>query len=493
MTPLLRVLVYSEDRPVLGHLSRLLLACGYEVRQAADATAAALELETWCPHVLVVDAEPGLPQALEICRTASSGTAGTRPYIMMLCRAGASQAIAPAWEAGADDFLHRPVVYGELLARMRFAARALEFERRMARQPGVEPLTGLPNRAAFLHRLRRRLAEWAASSQPPQGPARPHKAPAPVPDRVLPLWVAVADVDRLSAINRRWGWPAGDAVLRHVAELLVHHAGQEAGVASFGAGRFAMLAQTPADQALAWAERIRTAIAADDWAAESALPATPATPPACGITVSLGVAPCPSGVPAEAAVAHAEQALAAAKAAGRNTACPYGEDLRPPKGWTDFAAAGRLFDRTRAGDVMSVISHAVAAEAPASQAWSLLRRTGAPALPVVERNGTLAGLILAENAPSTPQPWEGIPARQVMDRDVALEDESAPFERLREFFTRDSRPAVVVQRAGRPVGLVTADCLAALGVPVGPETFAAAELEGSAGLAVPDLRPLAAE
>lgn len=489
MTQVLRVLVYSEDRPVLGHLSRLLMACGYEVRQATDPIATAMELETWCPHVLLVDSEPGLPQALDVCRAASPGGAGTRPYVMMLCRALDSRVIIEAWQAGADDFLRRPVVYGELLARLRFAARALEFERRITRQPGVDPLTRLPNRAAFLQELRRRLAELATPCPPAPESTRAHKAAAAAPRRAPPLWVAIADVDRLSAINRRWGWPAGDAVLRHAAEVLAHNAGQGASVASLGAGRFAMLwhASSPRG-AVAWAERVRAAVAADG--ADTPAPAPPL--PDCRITISVGIAPCHSGMPVEAAVARAEQALTAAKAAGRNITCAHGEDCRLPPGWTDFAAAGRLFDRTRAADVMSVISRAVQADDPASEAWHLLRRLGTVAVPVVEHDGSLAGLILAENAPLPPQPWEGIPARQVMERDVAVEDDSAPFERLREFFTRDTRPAVVIQRAGRPVGLVTADCLAALGVPVGPETFAA-KPETDTGLAVPDLRPLAGE
>lgn len=491
MTQVLRVLVYSADRPVLGHLSRLLLACGYEARQAADPAAAAIELESWSPQVLLVDSEPALSQALDVCRAASSGSPASRPYIMMLCRAGCSQVIVPAWEAGADDFLHRPVVYGELLSRLRFAARALEFERRMARQPGVEPLTRLPNRATFLQEVRRQLSHWASSRPPGREPASPVHKPGAAGHRVLPLWIVIADVDRLSAINRRWGWPAGDAVLRHVAGLLAHKAGQDTTVASFGAGRFAMLVHAHSPQeAMAWVEEMRTAVAAADRSAETA---PPATPPDCPIAISVGVAACQADIPAETSVARAEQALAAAKAAGRNTSHAYGEERGVPGGWTDFVAAGRLFDRTRAADVMGVIGRVVHAEAPASEAWFLLRRLGTPALPVVERNGALAGLILAENTPATPQAWEGVPAQEVMDRDVAIEDECAPFDRLREFFTRDGRPVVVIQRAGRPVGLVTADCLAALGVPVGPETFAGTELEGSAGLAVPDLRPLGPE
>jgi|GEM_PF-739341 len=492
MTQALRVLVYSKDRQVLAHLWRLLAACGHEVRQAGDDPAMVGELEAFAPHVLLVDLEPGLPELLDVCRAASSGHSSGKPYIMVLGRGRLSEAIRPAWEAGADDFLQRPVVYGELLARLRFAARALEFERRIARLPGIDPLTGLPNRAAFIRRMRARLLE-VTQQQPAPDVGTPARKAVPVPSpAALPLWVAMADLDRLSAINRRQGWPTGDTVLQQLAEALVHQAGQHATVGSFGAGRFAILVECDgSEKARAWAENVRTALAASQGPGQTDSSGVSGTRAGGPVTVSIGLAPCQPGLAPEDVIVQAEQALAAAKSTGRNTACVYGEVLGPPKGWTDFAA-GRLFAHTRAADVMTVVTRVVQADAPASEAWSLLRRLATAALPVVQPNGKLVGLILAEHAPPTPHAWEGATAGQVAERDVPLEDEGASFERLREFFTRDSRPAIVIQRAGKPVGLVTADCLAALGVPVSPETFAMPGAESTAALAVPDLRPLAA-
>ncbi len=304
--------------------------------------------------------------------------------------------------------------------------------------------------------------------------------------------MVIADVDRLDAINRRLGWPAGDAVLRHAAEFFVQQCGPRAVVASFGAGRFAILMDNvQAAEAMALAERLRSDFEGGQRAAGSEAASGPRTPPVGPITISLGLAACQAAAPAEEAITLAEQALAAAKAAGRNIVRAFGEVPGVPGGWTDFAAAGRLFDHTRAGDVMTLVTRSVAADAPACDAWTILRSSAMPAVFVVQRTGSLAGVILAERTPPAMEAWEGVTAEQVMERDVGVEDEATPFEQLREFFTRDNRPAVVIRRSGRPVGLVTPDCLAALGVPVGPETFAAATHD--VGLAVPDLRPLAAD
>ena len=59
-----------------------------------------------------------------------------------------------ALEAGVDDFLAKPVVYCEFLARLRVGARELELERRLGEQARVDPLTGLPNRRALESRLK---------------------------------------------------------------------------------------------------------------------------------------------------------------------------------------------------------------------------------------------------------------------------------------------------------------------------------------------------
>jgi predicted transcriptional regulator len=112
---------------------------------------------------------------------------------------------------------------------------------------------------------------------------------------------------------------------------------------------------------------------------------------------------------------------------------------------------------------------------------------------VVHADGRLAGLVLPESLPSGAEsdPLEMLRVGEVMTTDVPHEDETAKFAALREFFTRDSRPVIVIVRAGRPTGLVTPDNLAALSTPLSTETFATAEcLPGSQGLLVPDLRPL---
>jgi len=124
----------------------------------------------------------------------------------------------------------------------------------------------------------------------------------------------IVDIDRFKAINDCHGHAAGDAVLRHVArhgqavlrctDLFGRYGGDEF---------VAILPETDLPTAAAIAERLRLAVG-------EPLPGAPALP--CdlrSVTVSIGVATVPPGADCvDDLIAQADQALYAAKNAGRN-------------------------------------------------------------------------------------------------------------------------------------------------------------------------------
>jgi len=159
-----------------------------------------------------------------------------------------------------------------------------------------DPLTGLPNRAGF--------AEAAALALAQAG-----RAGAPVA-------AAMLDLDRFKRINDAHGHAAGDAVLRGATAALTGALRPGDVLGRMGGEEFAViLPGLDATAALPVVERLRAAV-------EAAVPH-----PAGGgerVTLSAGVATLP-GLDApglEAALASADAALYAAKAAGRNRALP---------------------------------------------------------------------------------------------------------------------------------------------------------------------------
>ncbi len=148
-------------------------------------------------------------------------------------------------------------------------------------------LTGIKNRRAFGTRLEEEVARATRYS--------------------LPLSLLLLDVDQFKSYNDTFGHPAGDEVLKTVAQLLDQSARETDMAARYGGEEFAvLLPQTDAAGAWVIAERIRQAIARQAW-------------PHRSITVSVGVAHLlPVVDTGSQLIARADEALYQSKAGGRN-------------------------------------------------------------------------------------------------------------------------------------------------------------------------------
>jgi two-component system, cell cycle response regulator len=127
------------------------------------------------------------------------------------------------------------------------------------------------------------------------------------------------DIDHFKSINDIHGHPAGDRVIREVAQRIASHVRPFDMLARYGGEEFVvLLARMDAGAVLEVAERIRAAVAGRPVTFDEGLEV--------GVTVSLGAAVCPliSGGSDDALAAGrsiidaADQALLQAKQAGRN-------------------------------------------------------------------------------------------------------------------------------------------------------------------------------
>jgi diguanylate cyclase (GGDEF)-like protein len=125
-----------------------------------------------------------------------------------------------------------------------------------------------------------------------------------------PFAVCLIDLDHFKAVNDRFGHAAGDAVLRHLAEIVPAELRGVDLFARMGGEEFVVVVPgTGAQGAAACAERIRAAVAAS---------AFPGVPEGTAVRASIGVAAYRAGETPEALLARADQALYQAKAQGRN-------------------------------------------------------------------------------------------------------------------------------------------------------------------------------
>ncbi len=128
-----------------------------------------------------------------------------------------------------------------------------------------------------------------------------------------PMSVIMADLDLLRDINNSYGHLAGDAVLKGIAEIFRMELRHYDVPARFGGEEFSiLLPETPPEQALEIAERIRRAVAEREFEVETAAEPIRAT-------VSLGVAGFPKdGLDANELIHQADLAVYRAKLQGRN-------------------------------------------------------------------------------------------------------------------------------------------------------------------------------
>jgi len=415
----LRVLMVSNERKTLRHLSRFLGALGYQVWQATTTEQALAVLEVAGPDFLIADSEPATSEARELCRMAGRRTRSGPLYTFLMVQRPEARQLVQALEAGVDDFLAKPIIHPELLVRLRAGARVLELERRLGRQSGVDPLTGLANRDAFADRVREELAQVARNHTPPA--------------------CVLLDVDLLGRINHAYGFPAGDAVLGSVAGELARLCPPPKVVSCFGAGRFGvLLPESSTTEAVAWAEQFRAALAQKpiDVDGQTVRP-----------TASFGVAGCEDGVPvADELLDHAAQALESAKSSGRDCVVRFGQFEDETAAWADLATPGRMFERTVARHVMKPCTLLMRPRQTIQQAAALLEQAGLSEAPVVDGDGRLVGLLGAESILEAADGSDASLARvaEVMATEPASFEEDTPFAALLDFFGRDARSAVVI-------------------------------------------------
>jgi putative two-component system response regulator len=118
-----RVLVADDTESVRSLFNRLLAADGHEVISAADGAAALDAIRRFHPDVILLDVTMPHVDGLEVCRRLKADPA-TRltPVVLVTGQTGLDDRIRGI-EAGADEFLSKPVHPHELRARVRSLSR----------------------------------------------------------------------------------------------------------------------------------------------------------------------------------------------------------------------------------------------------------------------------------------------------------------------------------------------------------------------------------
>lgn len=122
-----RILVVDDHPTIAGLMDLLLTQRGYEVVTAESAEQAAAEVRRQAPDLILSDVKMPGKSGYELCRELKSDPA-TRliPFVLITGLTDSADKMRGI-EAGADDFLNKPVLAEELTARVRSLLRVKEF------------------------------------------------------------------------------------------------------------------------------------------------------------------------------------------------------------------------------------------------------------------------------------------------------------------------------------------------------------------------------
>ena len=297
-------ILLAEDDPVTRMLmTRFLKKAGYEVDAVADGAEALDRMTKRYYPILVTDWEmPGM-DGVALCKAVRNMQLDGYVYALLLTARDAKEHIIAGLEAGADDYLVKPVHEPELIARLNAGRRilALEHSLRAANQRNrilsiTDALTGAYNRRYLMEQLPREVERCRRYA--------------------YPLSVIMCDIDHFKRINDERGHSAGDDVLQQFVSRVQRSIRSNSDwIARYGGEEFLMvLPETEFRSGVFVAEKIRTLIGEMPFVTRAG---------EVPVTASFGVAATGIAGPdlalkVEGLIKSADQCLYQSKAEGRN-------------------------------------------------------------------------------------------------------------------------------------------------------------------------------
>ena len=209
------VLAVDDDPLILASLADSLQPWGIRVWGLTEPQQFWQVLAETQPQALILDiAMPGI-SGLELCQVVRQSTIWQKLPILILSAKRDRPTIQQLYQAGADDYIAKPVTTAELVTRL---LNRLERTRLLRELAETEPRSGLANRLRSEQELERYLRLAQRYQQP--------------------LCFAVLELAGFKAINQSYGHASGDRVLQRFGQLLRQHFQSEDIVACWGGSEF---------------------------------------------------------------------------------------------------------------------------------------------------------------------------------------------------------------------------------------------------------------
>lgn len=321
----MKVLIIDDEKSIRTILSEMVQHWGYEVILAADGESAWKILQVISePVIVMLDwIMPGL-DGVELCKRIKQSEKTAHTYVIILtAKKSDIDNMVIGFDAGADDFLTKPIEPRELSCRLSVGKRILSYQYELEQRNAAlyettkvmenimrelkaangklkdlsleDEITGISNRRSLEHYLAK---EWWHALR----------------EKEVMTFIMI-DVDYFKLYNDTYGHLAGDECLKKVAAVLDHSVNRNSDIkARYGGEEFAIVLRatdSPGGQKVA--EKIRLAV-------EGLQIPHRASDISPYVTITLGIAtmiPDPKSS-YEVLIKKADDALYQAKREGRN-------------------------------------------------------------------------------------------------------------------------------------------------------------------------------
>lgn len=425
-----QVLVVDDDRLTLALLEDVLTSEGFRVTAVSSCLEAlqVLDDSTTRYNFLITDWELRDGLGVDLIQYIRNSYAGGYVYTMVITAHENRGYNTKALDAGADDFIPKPIDRDELVSRLRSGERILKLESRLTNLANIDTVTQLPTRRMFEALAAK---EWSRT--------RRYR---------LPLSCVVFDLDFFKRINDTYGHRTGDQVLRRIAELFRDSSRQSDLLCRQGGEEFCIvLPETTLENAAAWAERLRAKIAEEIFELDSVV---------LNVTASFGVAEILADMEElPELIEIADQCLLQAKSSGRNRtiSCHHLQNESSKGGCT---LIGDVFEGATARDGMTAVISRLKPESTMIDVSYFFLQFRISSAPVVDDEGRLIGIISEKDLMSAAkqQNPQLIRIRDIMRKNVITYNADTPLQMIWEFLARVSIRGVVIVDDGGPVGYI---------------------------------------
>jgi two-component system cell cycle response regulator len=309
-----RILVVDDHEDNIEVLKVRLESWGYGTDSCSSGAEALAYVEKTPPDLILLDVMMPEISGIEVARRIKGNKSLPFIPIIMQTALDSTEDKVEGLEAGADDYITKPIDFPELKARLRSMLRIkrlqealeerekelLEVNERLRFMSQTDALTGLDNR----RHLNERIDEMFQHAQ------RLNE----------PFSLVMCDLDKFKSVNDTYGHQAGDEVLKQLARILKEEAREIDRVGRYGGEEFMLLLPgTVLDAAVTFAERVRKRIEAHTFTFDGGT---------LQRTASFGVSgwPHPTIRDSDSLVRTADDALYVAKETGRNRVIRYDGD-----------------------------------------------------------------------------------------------------------------------------------------------------------------------